>query len=159
MWKDPTALYISSPMTAFRNVGTSDPVDTHTRFALASDTKQFTGILLAMLADDGRIRWDSPPINCLPTLRFYGTAHVRMDSDHLVLELAPKLVGDLEHWNYDTFKVVWRDHRDGTNLVTFALDAEGQVDAMKADVGGQPEEMPQMKRVPDARARTSSNLK
>ncbi len=89
----------------------------------------------------------------------YGTARVTMQDGHLVLELAPKLVGDLEHWNYDTFKVVWRDHRDGTNLVTFALDADGQVDTMKTDVGGQPEEMPQMKRVADAPARTSSTLK
>jgi CubicO group peptidase (beta-lactamase class C family) len=89
----------------------------------------------------------------------YGTAHVTMDGGHLVLELAPKLVGDLEHWNYDTFKAVWRDHRDGTNLVTFTLDAYGHVDTMKADVGGQSEEQPQMKRLADAPATTSTNLK
>src|SRR6476661_7329658 len=35
-----------------RTVGRNEPVDTHTLFALASDSKQFTGILLAMLADD-----------------------------------------------------------------------------------------------------------
>ncbi len=89
----------------------------------------------------------------------YGTAHVTMANGHLVLELAPKLVGDLEHWHYDTFNVVWRDHRDGSNLVTFVLDADGQVDTMKADVGGPTEEMPVMKRVPDAIVRTSSILK
>jgi hypothetical protein len=89
----------------------------------------------------------------------YGSAHVTMDGGHLVLELAPKLVGDLEHWNYDTFKVVWRDHRDGTNLVTFTLDPYGRLDMMKVDVGGQPEEQPQMKRVTDAPAPTSTNLK
>lgn len=89
----------------------------------------------------------------------YGTSRVTMESGHLVLELAPKLVGDLEHWNYDTFKVVWRDHRDGTNLVTFTLDQYGRVDEMKVDVGGQTEEQPRMKRVADAPAPTSTNLK
>lgn len=89
----------------------------------------------------------------------YGTAHVTMSDGHLMLELAPHMVGDLEHWNYDTFKAVWRDHRDGTNLVTFSLDPYGRVDMMKVDVGGQPEEMPQMKRVAGAPAPTSTNLK
>ena len=42
-----------------RTVGQTEPVDTHTMFALASDSKQFTGILLAMLADDGKVRWDA----------------------------------------------------------------------------------------------------
>jgi len=81
----------------------------------------------------------------------YGTAHVTMENGHLVLELAPKLVGDLEHWHYDTFNVVWRDHRDGTNLVTFSLDSDGQVELMKTDVGGPVEEQPQMKRVAGAK--------
>lgn len=80
----------------------------------------------------------------------YGTARVTMENGHLVLELAPKLVGDLEHWHYDTFKVVWRDHRDGTNLVTFTLDSTGQVELMKTDVGGPTEEQPQMKRAQGA---------
>ena len=80
----------------------------------------------------------------------YGTAHVTMEGGHLVLELAPKLVGDLEHWHYDTFKAVWRDHRDGTNLVTFSLDSDGQVEMLKTDVGGPVEEQPQMKRVTGA---------
>lgn len=71
----------------------------------------------------------------------------------------PKLEGDLEHWHYDTFNVVWRDHRDGTNMVTFALNSDGQVDTMKTDVGGLPEEMPQMKRVANAPATTSTNMK
>ncbi|HEY8166990.1 MAG TPA: serine hydrolase, partial [Gemmatimonadaceae bacterium] len=59
---------------------------------------------------------------------FYGRAKVTMERGHLVLELAPKQTGDLEHWHYDTFKVVWRDHRDGTNLVTFSLDVLGNVE-------------------------------
>jgi CubicO group peptidase (beta-lactamase class C family) len=78
---------------------------------------------------------------------FYGRAQVTMERGHLVLELAPRQVGDLQHWHYDTFRIVWRDHRDGTNLVTFSLDGLGNIDMMRTDAGGPPEEMPVMKRI------------
>ena len=79
----------------------------------------------------------------------YGRAQLTMENGHLVLALAPKQIGDLDHWHFDTFKVTWRDHRDGWNLVTFALDPDGKVDTFKTDLGGPPEEMPVMKRIPD----------
>jgi CubicO group peptidase (beta-lactamase class C family) len=49
-----------------RTVGRNEPVDTHTLFALASDSKQFTGILLAMLADDGKVKWDAHSLHTCP---------------------------------------------------------------------------------------------
>jgi CubicO group peptidase (beta-lactamase class C family) len=82
----------------------------------------------------------------------YGRAQVTMENGHLVLALAPKQIGDLEHWHFDTFKVTWRDHRDGWNLVSFVLDPEGNIDTFRTDLGGLPEEMPVMKRVPDSAA-------
>ena len=87
----------------------------------------------------------------------YGSVIVRVENGHLVLDMAPKLVGDMEHWHYDTFKVTWRDHRDGTNLVTFTLDANGQIDTMSTDIGGPAEEMPRMKRISNSTTRTSTN--
>lgn len=89
----------------------------------------------------------------------YGTVAVRQENDHLVLDFAPNMVGDLEHWHYDTFRVTWRDHRDGTNLVTFSLDMDGKIDTMSTDIGGPPEETPRMKRVSDIPAATSANGK
>jgi CubicO group peptidase (beta-lactamase class C family) len=89
----------------------------------------------------------------------YGRVTVRLEGARLVLDMAPKMTGDMEHWHYDTFKVRWRDHRDGTNLVTFALDTDGNIDTMSADIGGPPEEMPRMKRVGDLPAATSTNTK
>jgi CubicO group peptidase (beta-lactamase class C family) len=87
----------------------------------------------------------------------YGRMAVRMEGGHLVLDAAPKMTGDMEHWHYDTFRVTWRDHRDGTNQVTFALDPDGKIDTMTTDIGGPPEEMPRMKRVAGQSDRTSSN--
>jgi hypothetical protein len=44
---------------------------------------------------------------------------------------APGFVGDLEHWNYDTFQVTWRVRSLGKALVTFTLNARGKVDEVK----------------------------
>ncbi len=45
------------------------PVDIHTRFAIGSTTKAMTSAALAMLADEGRLRWDDRVIDYIPELR------------------------------------------------------------------------------------------
>jgi CubicO group peptidase (beta-lactamase class C family) len=87
----------------------------------------------------------------------YGRANVAMENGHLVLALAPKQIGDLQHWHFDTFKILWRDHRDGWNLVTFQLGPDGKVDGFRTDLGGPQEEMPSMKRLPDSSTASASN--
>ena len=49
-----------------RTVGTTDPVDDQTLFAIGSCTKAFTAAGLAMLVDEGKIRWDDPVTKYLP---------------------------------------------------------------------------------------------
>lgn len=44
-------------------------VDEHTRFAIGSTTKAMTVAALAMLVDEGKIRWDEPVIDVLPDFR------------------------------------------------------------------------------------------
>jgi CubicO group peptidase (beta-lactamase class C family) len=57
---------------------------------------------------------------------FYGTAGIEEEHGHLVLRLGnPMFVGDLEHWNGDTFRVRWRYHFYDGNYVTFDVDALG----------------------------------
>lgn len=41
-------------------------VDEHTLFAIASNTKAFTSAALAMLVDEGKLRWDTRVIDVLP---------------------------------------------------------------------------------------------
>ena len=43
-----------------RRLGQRDPVDAHTLFQIASNTKAFTAAALAMLVDEGRLAWDDP---------------------------------------------------------------------------------------------------
>lgn len=64
---------------------------------------------------------------------WYGTATVRLESGRLILRLdhTPAMVGELEHWQYDTFRTRWRDRSLADAYVTFSLDQNGAIQAMK----------------------------
>lgn len=75
----------------------------------------------------------------------YGTSTVRLEHGHLVFALSPTTVGDLEHWQNDTFRVTWRDHRFGKEFVQFKLDpSTEQVTTLKQmpEVGEPDEDVP-----------------
>jgi CubicO group peptidase (beta-lactamase class C family) len=49
-----------------RRLGEPAPVDAHTLFQIASNTKAFTTAALAMLVDEGKLGWDDPVTKHLP---------------------------------------------------------------------------------------------
>jgi CubicO group peptidase (beta-lactamase class C family) len=49
-----------------RRLGETAPVDTHTLFQIASNTKAFTTAALGMLVDEKRLAWDDPVTKHLP---------------------------------------------------------------------------------------------
>ena len=61
-----------------RALGRPEPVDEHTLFAIASNSKAFTAAALALLVDDGKIGWDEPVRTYLPDFRMYDPAVTRM---------------------------------------------------------------------------------
>jgi CubicO group peptidase (beta-lactamase class C family) len=54
-----------------RELGKPEPVDTETLFACASTTKAMTVVLMGMLVDEGRLKWDDPATKYLPELQMY----------------------------------------------------------------------------------------
>lgn len=65
---------------------------------------------------------------------WYGDVTINQEDGKLVLRFShtPSLVGDLEHWQYDTFKVRWRDRSlNADAFVSFALKPDGGIDQMK----------------------------
>ena len=54
-----------------RKVGDPTPVDPHTVFAIGSSTKAFTSAAVAMLVDDGKMKWDAPITSYLPGFQIY----------------------------------------------------------------------------------------
>lgn len=63
-----------------RVMGRPEPIDAHTRFAIASNTKAYTSAAMAMLVDEGKVGWDEPVIRYLPEFRMYDPAVTRMMS-------------------------------------------------------------------------------
>ncbi len=51
------------------NLDTKKPVETDTLFAIGSSTKAFTGALVAMLVDQGKMDWDDPVTKFLPDFK------------------------------------------------------------------------------------------
>ena len=61
-----------------RTLGRPEPIDAHTRFAIASNTKAYTVAAMAILVDEGKIGWDEPVIRYLPEFRMYDPAVTQM---------------------------------------------------------------------------------
>ncbi|HSA92675.1 MAG TPA: serine hydrolase [Terriglobales bacterium] len=62
---------------------------------------------------------------------WYGDIEITQDAGKLTMRFTrtPSLVGDLEHWQYDTFIVRWRDRELRADAyVTFALNPDGSID-------------------------------
>jgi CubicO group peptidase (beta-lactamase class C family) len=61
---------------------------------------------------------------------WYGPVTIRMENGKLVFTLdhTPKAVGDLQHWQYDTFKAHWRDRTIEDAFLTFTMKADGAID-------------------------------
>ncbi len=54
-----------------RELGRPEPVDEHTLFAIGSASKAFTAAAVAMLVDEGRLRWDDPATLHLPDFQLF----------------------------------------------------------------------------------------
>jgi CubicO group peptidase (beta-lactamase class C family) len=54
-----------------RELGKPATVDADTLFAIASNTKAFTAAALAILVDEGKIKWDDPVTKYLPSFQLY----------------------------------------------------------------------------------------
>jgi CubicO group peptidase (beta-lactamase class C family) len=52
-----------------KKLGEKNPVTEHTLFSIASNTKAFTAVALAILVQEKKLQWDDPVINYLPWFR------------------------------------------------------------------------------------------
>ncbi|MFA6484317.1 MAG: serine hydrolase [Bacteroidales bacterium] len=54
-----------------RSLATGKPVDEHTLFGIASNTKAFTATALGILVDEGKLKWDDKVVDYIPEFRLY----------------------------------------------------------------------------------------
>lgn len=64
---------------------------------------------------------------------WYGSITICLDNGGLVMSFdhTPTMVGDLQHWQQDTFKAHWRNRSIEDAFVTFALNPDGSIDHAK----------------------------
>lgn len=68
-----------------RALGSTAPVDAHTKFMIASNTKGMSTLLLSILADEGKLRWDQHVTDLYPSFRLGDDATTRsVEVRHLV---------------------------------------------------------------------------
>ncbi|HWK73730.1 MAG TPA: serine hydrolase [Povalibacter sp.] len=65
--KDDTVIFAKG--YGVREIGQSAPVDTGSLFEIGSLTKAMTAAALAVLVDEGKLRWDDPVVDYLPQFR------------------------------------------------------------------------------------------
>ncbi|HKZ03103.1 MAG TPA: serine hydrolase [Pyrinomonadaceae bacterium] len=89
-------------------------------------------------AEAERVKGTSPS---LPLERYagtyqsdmYGEAKVGFENGKLITRFGPNFTGDLEHWHFDTFRVIWRDRMQGKGFVSFRLNKQGKVDQLNIE--------------------------
>jgi CubicO group peptidase (beta-lactamase class C family) len=70
------------------------------------------------------------------TDELYGEFHVRKGDGRLVAHYGPRLVADLEHWHFDTFRAVWRNKEVAKAFVTFHLGTDAKPEELLVDFEG-----------------------
>jgi len=64
---------------------------------------------------------------------WYGPITIHPENGGLVITFdhTPNMIGDLQHWQHDTFKAHWRDHTIEDAFVTFSLKPDGSIESAR----------------------------
>jgi len=64
---------------------------------------------------------------------WYGSITIRLENNKLIITFdhTPTMIGDLQHWQHDTFKAHWSDRTIEDAFVTFTLNPDGTIDSAR----------------------------
>src|SRR5208337_3400742 len=64
---------------------------------------------------------------------WYGPITIRGENGALVITFdhTPSMIGDLQHWQHDTFKAHWRDRTIEDAFVSFSLKPDGSIESAR----------------------------
>jgi hypothetical protein len=112
------------------------PSDWIANFKKLKDEEERDATGTMQKAESGRAA-NSPP--SLPLEKYagtysdawYGPITIRSESEGLAISFdhTPGMVGDLQHWQYDTFKAHWRVRTIEDAFVTFTLNPDGTIES------------------------------
>ena len=112
-WVDAFRLVLERRQAAF--------TETERKAVQARDTESRPSLPFSKYAGTYRDQW-------------YGDIEIALQGDTLVIRFTrtPSLIGELEHWQHDTFVARWRDRELRADaFLTFALNPDGTIDQAK----------------------------
>lgn len=110
-----------------REMGKAAPVDAHTLFMIASNTKSMSTLLLAELVDEGKLSWDEPVIEAYPPFRLSSEATThKVLLRHLVCACTGLPSKDFE-WSFTTAANTPASHTFDLLAVTEPTSGFGEV--------------------------------
>jgi CubicO group peptidase (beta-lactamase class C family) len=123
-----TDYYLQAPKT--------DWVDAYVRAKAREDARTAEIVKKAAVARDASSKPSLALEKYAGTYRdaWYGDIDIAFENGKLVMRFtkSPSLVGDLEHWQQDTFLVRWRDRELRADAyVTFSLNPDGSIEQAK----------------------------
>jgi CubicO group peptidase (beta-lactamase class C family) len=114
------------------------PTDWIAAYKTVKDTEEKEAAEIMKKAESGRATNSKPS---LPPEKYagvyndawYGPITVRSENGGLVITFdhTPRMIGDLQHWQYDTFKAHWRDRTIEDAFLTFSLKPDGSIESAK----------------------------
>jgi CubicO group peptidase (beta-lactamase class C family) len=105
-----------------RDIREKEAAETENKMKLLRVAASHPSLELPQYAGDYRDAW-------------YGLATINFENGGLRMKFSntPSMIGDLKHWQHDTFVVHWRDRTIPDAYVTFALKPDGSVDDVKME--------------------------
>jgi hypothetical protein len=65
----------------------------------------------------------------------YGELKVSHENGKLAVQFGPAFTGDLEHWHFDTFRLIPKDRHISKVFVTYAIGGDGKANELRVDAG------------------------
>jgi len=116
----------------------AQPTDWITNYKAAKDQEEKEAAEIMKKAETNRATNSKPslPLDKYASTyndAWYGPITIRMENGGLVISFdhTPSMIGDLQHWQYDTFKAHWRVRTIEDAFVTFSLNPDGTIDNAK----------------------------
>jgi CubicO group peptidase (beta-lactamase class C family) len=114
------------------------PTDWIAAFKTVKDQEEKDGAETMKKAERARAADSKPSLTLekyagVYTDAWYGPITIRLENGGLVISFdhTPGMIGDLRHWQYDTFNAHWRNRTIEDAFVTFALNPDGTIDSAK----------------------------
>jgi CubicO group peptidase (beta-lactamase class C family) len=111
------------------------PNDWIAAYKAAEDQQEKEAAAISAKQNSGRAANSKPSLPLekyagVYTDAWYGPATIRMENGKLIFSLdhTPDAVGELQHWQYETFIAHWRERTMEDAFVTFTLKPDGNID-------------------------------